>query len=60
MNRKLRACVTDHRFSVIRDMVARAKAYDNVISLSIGEPDFDTPAFVCEAAMKDTLKGYTH
>ena len=60
MNRKLSSYVTSQRFSVIRDMVARAKAYDNVISLSIGEPDFDTPAFVCEAAMKDTLKGYTH
>ena len=60
MNRKLSSYVTSQRFSVIRDMVARAKAYENVISLSIGEPDFDTPAFVCEAAMKDTLKGYTH
>ena len=46
MNKKLSTCVTAQRFSVIRDMVARAKAYENVISLSIGEPDFDTPAFV--------------
>ncbi|WP_446424369.1 pyridoxal phosphate-dependent aminotransferase [Mailhella sp.] len=60
MNKKLSACVTSQRFSVIRDMVARAKAYENVISLSIGEPDFDTPSFVCEAAMRDTLKGHTH
>ena len=28
MNRKLSSCVTAQRFSVIRDMVARAKAYD--------------------------------
>lgn len=60
MNKKLSSCVTSQRFSVIRDMVARARAYDNVISLSIGEPDFDTPAFVCEAAMRDTLNGHTH
>jgi aminotransferase len=60
MNTNLCSWVTSQRFSVIRDMVARASAYDNVISLSIGEPDFDTPAFVCEAAMKDTLKGFTH
>lgn len=60
MNKKISSYVTAQRFSVIRDMVARAKAYNNVISLSIGEPDFDTPAFVCKAAMEDTIKGYTH
>lgn len=60
MNRTLSPYVTSQRFSVIRSMVERAAAYDNVISLSIGEPDFDTPAFVCEAAMKDALNGFTH
>ena len=60
MNTNLSPYVTSQRFSVIRDMVARAAAYENVISLSIGEPDFDTPAYVCESAMKDALKGYTH
>ncbi len=60
MNTMLNPCVTGQRFSVIRDMVARASAYDNVISLSIGEPDFDTPSFVCHAAFKDTLHGCTH
>jgi aspartate aminotransferase len=37
----------------------RAEGHD-VISLSIGEPDFDTPAFVREAAKKALDEGYTH
>ncbi len=60
MNTKLSSHVTPLRFSVIRSMLERASAYHDVISLSIGEPDFDTPAFVCEAAMKDAEHGYTH
>jgi aspartate aminotransferase len=40
-----------------RDLKAKGK---DVISLSIGEPDFDTPEFVIQAA-KDALdRGYTH
>ena len=60
MNTQLNPNVTGQRFSVIRDMVSRAAAYDNVISLSIGEPDFNTPAFVCKSAFNDALQGYTH
>ena len=60
MNTKLSSHVTPLRFSVIRSMVERAAAYDDVISLSIGEPDFDTPDFVCNAAMTDAVRGYTH
>ena len=37
----------------------RGEGHD-VISLSIGEPDFDTPAFVNEAAKKALDDGYTH
>lgn len=32
----------------------------DVISLSIGEPDFNTPAHICEAATKAMADGYTH
>ena len=60
MNTTLSTHVTPLRFSVIRSMLEKASAYDDVISLSIGEPDFDTPSFVCEAAMKDAMKGFTH
>lgn len=37
----------------------RAKGID-VIDLSIGEPDFDTPAHIKEAAKKAIDEGYTH
>lgn len=60
MRKSIAACVKEQRFSVIRTMVARALAYENVLSLSIGEPDFDTPAFVCAAAGRDAARGYTH
>jgi len=32
----------------------------DIISLSIGEPDFDTPQNICEAANKAMLNGQTH
>lgn len=60
MNTSLSSHVTPLRFSVIRSMLEKASAYRNVISLSLGEPDFDTPSFVCEAAMKDASRGFTH
>lgn len=60
MNKFIAPCVQQQPFSVIRTMVARALAYDNVLSLSIGEPDFDTPPFVCAAACRDASHGYTH
>ena len=31
-----------------------------IISLGIGEPDFDTPAHICEAMYEATKKGATH
>ena len=37
----------------------RAEGHD-VISLSIGEPDFDTPRFIIEAAKQALDDGYTH
>jgi len=37
----------------------KAKGHD-VISLSIGEPDFDTPTFIIDAAKKALDDGYTH
>ena len=32
----------------------------NVISLSLGEPDFDTPDFIKEAAAQAMEENYTH
>lgn len=37
-----------------------AAQYDDVISLGIGEPDFDTPAPIIEKAFEDARKGHTH
>lgn len=37
-----------------------AKGRDNVIRLNIGEPDFDTPVHIREAAKKALDEGYTH
>lgn len=32
----------------------------DIISLSLGEPDFDTPDFIKEAAIKAIHENYTH
>ena len=48
------------RYSVIREMSQIAAQYDDVITLGIGEPDFDTPAPIIEKALEDARKGHTH
>lgn len=48
------------RYSVIREMSQIAAQYEDVISLGIGEPDFDTPAPIIEKAFEDARKGHTH
>ena len=51
---------TESAFNVL----ARARELEregrDVIHLEIGEPDFDTPAHVCEAAFEAMRSGYTH
>ena len=46
------------------EVLARAKALErqgkNIIHLEIGEPDFDTPQNIKEAAVKALYSGYTH
>jgi aspartate aminotransferase len=46
------------------EVLARAKELErqgkNVVHLEIGEPDFDTPQFICEAAVQALREGYTH
>jgi aminotransferase len=37
-----------------------AQKYGNVINLTVGEPDFDTPKHVVEAAIDAMRKAYTH
>ncbi|AFK22306.1 aminotransferase class I/II-fold pyridoxal phosphate-dependent enzyme [Pyrococcus sp. ST04] len=46
--------------SKIRELFERASKMENVISLGIGEPDFDTPKNIKEAAKRALEEGWTH
>ncbi|MGD2185357.1 MAG: pyridoxal phosphate-dependent aminotransferase [Desulfobacterales bacterium] len=46
-------------WSGIRVMFALADEIPNVVNLGIGQPDFDTPAFIREAAKHGLDEGYT-
>jgi aminotransferase len=47
------------RSSGIRKLFNLAQTMVGVISLGIGEPDFDTPRHICEAAKRALDEGYT-
>jgi len=47
-------------YSGIRKMVGLAKGMKDVVSFALGEPDYDTPRNVREAANKALEEGYTH
>lgn len=47
------------QWSGIRVMLALADEIADIINLGIGQPDFDTPAFIREAAKKAIDDGYT-
>lgn len=46
--------------SGIRKMFDLAEKYDDVIKLTVGEPNFDTPLNIKEAAKKAIDEGFTH
>ncbi|WP_456423634.1 aminotransferase class I/II-fold pyridoxal phosphate-dependent enzyme [Thermococcus sp.] len=46
--------------SKIRELFEKASRMENVISLGIGEPDFDTPEVIKDAAKRALDEGYTH
>jgi aminotransferase len=48
------------QYSGIRRMVALAAGMNDVISLAIGEPDYDTPQNIKKAAIKALEDGFTH
>jgi aspartate/methionine/tyrosine aminotransferase len=60
MKDQLAQVVRDIPPSPIREMFTAAEAYDDVISLGIGEPDFNTPTEVCRNALADAEAGHTH
>ncbi|MCD6593410.1 pyridoxal phosphate-dependent aminotransferase [Candidatus Bathyarchaeota archaeon] len=47
-------------WSGVRKMFNYAQKYSDVINLSLGEPDFDTPQHIIKAAIEAMKKGYTH
>lgn len=46
--------------SAIRRFFDIAATMDNIISLGIGEPDFDTPAPIVQAGIEALQRGGTH
>lgn len=60
MKHRVAKVVDNIRASVIREMSLRAEEMHDVISLGIGEPDFDTESGVCNEALRDALCGATH
>lgn len=46
------------------EVLAKAKKLESqgreVVHLEIGEPDFDTPSYICDAAIKAIKGGFTH
>ncbi|NUR95198.1 MAG: aminotransferase class I/II-fold pyridoxal phosphate-dependent enzyme, partial [Kribbellaceae bacterium] len=51
---------TESAFEVLAKAKALEAAGREIVHLEIGEPDFDTPAHVVEAAQQALDKGYTH
>src|SRR5919201_4322659 len=51
---------TETAFEVLVKARAMEKAGNHVIHLEIGEPDFDTPANIVDAAAQALRKGWTH
>jgi len=47
-------------WSGVRKMFNLAQQYEGVINLSVGEPDFDTPKHIVEAAINAMKEAYTH
>lgn len=51
---------TETAFEVLAKAKALEKQGKNIVHLEIGEPDFDTPKNIKEAAVKALYSGYTH
>jgi aminotransferase len=60
LKNKIATDIQDLRFSVIREMGAMAQGLTDVISLGIGEPDFDTPTGIIAKTFEDAGNGHTH
>ncbi|MFA7463348.1 MAG: aminotransferase class I/II-fold pyridoxal phosphate-dependent enzyme [Anaerovoracaceae bacterium] len=49
-----------HELNMLAKTEEMLAAYDDVIDLSVGDPDMTTPAPIIEAAYRDSLAGHTH
>jgi len=57
---RMRNLGTETAFEVLAKAKALEKQGKSIVHLEIGEPDFDTPKNIKEAAMKAMNTGYTH
>lgn len=57
---RMRNLGTETSFEVLARAKALEKQGKDIVHLEIGEPDFDTPANIKEAAVKALYSGYTH
>ena len=57
--KRLAARTHEIEWSGIRIMFALAEKIPDVVNLGIGQPDFDTPEFICDAAKLALDEGYT-
>src|ERR1700733_10404572 len=58
--RRISRLGTETAFEVLNKARALERQGKSIIHLEIGEPDFDTPANVIEAAVDDLHQGWTH
>ncbi|MEM3673498.1 MAG: pyridoxal phosphate-dependent aminotransferase [Candidatus Bathyarchaeia archaeon] len=58
--KRMSALGTETAFEVLAKAKALEKQGKDIIHLEIGEPDFDTPKNIKEAAVKALYAGYTH
>ena len=59
LNRFLAEAKPSATYKVMDRVAGRRAAGDRIISLCAGEPDFDTPAHVCEAGIAAIRAGHT-
>lgn len=59
LNRHLAAAKSSATYRVMDRVAERVASGANIISLNAGEPDFDTPVHICDAAVKAIRDGHT-
>ncbi|EYS93946.1 aspartate aminotransferase [Cupriavidus sp. SK-4] len=59
LNLNLASAQASATYKIMDRVAARRAAGARIISLSAGEPDFDTPAHVCDAAIEAIRAGHT-